>query len=404
MIKKFDQSLSQKEKSLKQLYASIKERGPISKSDLIEYTGFTLTTCTRLIEELIDHNLIIESGVGESSGGRKPYLYKINPSIHHILGVNISRTLTKVLLMDLNMTIKAEARLNMDLTSTPTRTIDFIVEKVHEMLHDHQLKTEDILGVGIGAVGPLNRKKGIILNPISFSSPGWVNVPIADILTEKLGMKVMIDYGVNTALLAEYQNDLFKIYDNVVYVLKGVGNRTGIIMDGRLAHGSDKLGMFGQGHMIVDIHGRKCICGGYGCVQAYSSMGAIKNDVINNLKRGKDSVLKERVDNFEDVQFEDICQAVNENDPLCCNVIKDAAYYTGIGLSNLINVLHPDLIILSGPLYTNMDLFYEAVTETAFNRSKVIYPDHNITFSRGTLGENAAAIGAGGMLLSYYLD
>ncbi len=162
--------------------------------------------------------------------------------------------------------------------------------------------------------------------------------------------------------------------------------------------------MYGQGHMVVDIQGRKCICGGYGCVHAYSSISVIKNDVIDSLKLGKNSILKDRVNNIEDIQFEDICQAVNENDPVCCQIIKDAGYYTGIGLSNLIHVLNPELIILSGPTYTKMDLFYDTVTETALNRSKVIYPDHDITFSRGNLGENATAIGAGGMVLSYYLD
>lgn len=404
MIKQFNQALSQKEKSLKLLYRLINERGPISKIDLIAETGLTQTTCSRLIEELIDHTLIIESGFGESSGGRKPHLYEIKSDIYHLIGIDISRTYTKILLLDLGFKVKDEARLKMNQTSTPDVTIDFIVEKINEMLNDHQLKKEDILGIGIGAVGPLDRKKGIILNPVDFPSPGWINTPINDMLSGRLGMKVVIDYGVNTALLAEYQNEFIKTHHNIVYVIKGVGSRTGIIMDGRLAHGSDKLGMYGQGHMVVDIHGRKCICGGYGCVHAYSSINVIKNDVISNLKLGKDSILRERVNNIEDIQFEDICQAVNENDPLCCQIIIDAGYYTGIGLSNLINVLHPDLIILSGPMYTNMDLFYEVVTETAYSRSRVIYPDHDINFSRGNLGENATAIGAGGMVLSSYLE
>jgi predicted NBD/HSP70 family sugar kinase len=404
MLKQFNQALSQKEKSLKQLYVLISELGPISKSDLIEHTGLTQTTCSRLIEELINLNLIIESGFGESSGGRKPHLYEIKPDVFHLIGIDISRTYTKILLMDLSLNVKAEARLKMDQTCTPDATIHFIEEKIKNMLREHQLETNEILGVGIGAIGPLDRQRGMILNPVDFPSPGWVNVPIKDILSERLGLNVVIDYGVNTALLAEYKNELFKSYKNVVYVIKGVGNRSSIILDGRLARGSDKLGMYGQGHMVVDIHGRKCICGGYGCVHAYSSISVIKKDVIDSLKLGKDSILKDWINNIEDIQFEDICQAVNENDPLCCQIIKDAGYYAGVGLSNLITVLQPDLVILSGPTYTHMDLFYDTVTELASKRSKVIYPDHELTFSKGNLGENATAIGAGGMVLSYFLE
>lgn len=134
-------------------------------------------------------------------------------------------------------------------------------------------------------------------------------------------------------------------------------------------------------------------------------MHAIRQDVINFLKRGHDPILKHKVSDFEKIEFDDICVAVNENDPLCTQVIKDATYYTGIGLLNLIHVLFPDLIILSGPTYTNMNLFYDVVTETVSNRYKILYPDRTSKcISSGNLGENAAAIGAGGMVFNYYLN
>lgn len=403
MIKKFKQPLSQKEKSLKLLYTLINDLGPISKSDLIAETGLTQTTCSRLIEDLSEQQLILESGVGESSGGRKPLLYKINPTLYYLIGIDISRTFTKVLLMDLHLTVITESRLKMDVTSTPDLTIDFITNEINQMLSKQNLKKEQLLGIGVGTIGPIYREEGLILNPINFPSPGWVDVPIKDLLRKKLALDVVVDYGVNTALLAEYKHEFFRKYKNIVYVLKGTGNRSSLIIDGRLTHGPEKLGIYGQGHMVVDINGRKCICGGYGCVHAYSSIQAIKTDVIHHLKLGKTSILTERVDNIENVQFEDICEAVNDHDPLCCEIIQNAAYYTGIGLSNLINVLQPELIILNGPTYSNMDLFYEVVSKTASERSRVIFPNHEIVFSRGNLGENASAIGAGQLLLDSFL-
>jgi len=404
MIKQFHQIKSLKDNRLKQLYSLINKDGPIPKSDLIAKTGLTTTTCSRLIEDLLDQKLIIENGLGESSGGRKPCLYEIEPEAFNLIGIDISRTYTKVLLMNLNYKIKEEARMKMDHTSTPEDTINFIVEKINNMLIDNRMEIKDLLGIGIGTIGPLDRKNGIILNPFNFPSDGWLDVPIKEILSERLKTKVIIDYGVNTALLAEYQNSYYRTYNNIVYIIKGVGSRTGIIMDGNLKHGTDKFGVHGQGHMIVDIHGRKCTCGEYGCVQAYSSINVMITDVIKSLKLGKKSILNDRVSDIENIQFEDICQAVNENDPLCCEIIENAAYYTGMGISNLINVLHPELIILSGPIYNNMNLFYEIVTKIALKRSKVIYPNHNLQFSRGELGENAIAIGAGGLVLNYFLE
>ncbi|WP_257347398.1 ROK family transcriptional regulator [Pseudalkalibacillus decolorationis] len=404
MIKQFIETLSQKNKSLKHLYSLIREHGPVSKSELIERTGLKQTTCTRLIDELIEKQLIVESGLGESSGGRKPLIYQINPDYYYLFGVDISRTHTKVLLMDLNLDIKEEALFSMNEESTPEVTINFIENEIINMLHTHQLNTSRILGIGIGAIGPLDRENGKILNPIDFPTKGWNNVPIGKILSEKFDTKVLLDSGVNTAVVAEYKKGLDKEVHNIIYCLSGIGIRVGILNDGHLVHGpADNLGLFGQGHMVVNIHGRKCVCGSYGCMHAYSTIPAIKEEVIHSLKRGHDSVLQEKLNDVGQVTFSDICWAVQENDALCSHIVKDAAYYTGVGLSNIINILQPQLVILNGPIHTQMDLFYEVTKDIALKRTTTIYPGYDVQFSRGELGENAAAIGAGSMVFDYYL-
>ena len=179
MIKQFIETTSQKEKSLKWLYSLIKEHGPVSKIDLIKYTGLKQSTCSRLIEELILNQLVIESGFGESNGGRKPLMYQIKPDVYYIIGVDISRTYTKVLLMDLRLTVLDQARLTMDSKTIPEVTIEFIEVQINNMLKKHHLSVSDILGIGIGTIGPLDREQGVILNPLNFPSPGWENVPIA---------------------------------------------------------------------------------------------------------------------------------------------------------------------------------------------------------------------------------
>src|SRR5689334_12602810 len=84
LLKLFTSALSQKEKSLKELYTLITEHGPISKSHLIKYTGMKQTTCTRLIDELLEAGLIVENGYGESSGGRKPVMYEIKEDAYYV--------------------------------------------------------------------------------------------------------------------------------------------------------------------------------------------------------------------------------------------------------------------------------------------------------------------------------
>lgn len=403
MIKQLTSSPSQKNKTLGNLYNLIYKLGPISKSELIVYAEITQTTCTRLIDELIDSNLIIDAGFGKSSGGRKPILYDVKSDSYYTFGIDISRTYTTLLLMDFKLNIIDKENLLLDATTTPETIISFLTININKMIENHDLPQSIILGIGIGSIGPLNREEGIILDPVQVPSPGWKEVQIKQELENKLKLDVLMDYGANTALLAEYQQPIFNKFDNVASVIKGVGSRTGLIIDRHLVRGSDKLGRYGQGHMIVDIHGKKCVCGSYGCVQAYSSILAIVEDVTNLLKEGKESMIRDWVEHIEDVTFNEICEAVNLKDPLCMQVIQNAAYYAGVGLSNLINVLHPDLILLGGPTYTGMDLFYQTVKETALSKSKVMYPEHETIITKGKLRENAIAIGAGSLIINHNL-
>ena len=405
MIKRFNQALSQKEKSIKELYQLIKEHGYLSKNELMTYTGMTSTTCSRLINEMIQSQLITKLGYGESSGGRKPILYKIKPAIYHLIGIDINRSETRILLLDLSLTIKSKASLPMNESTNPEITINFIETTVHKMLREKNIEKEDILGIGIGTIGPLDQKRGIIINPSDFPTNDWVNIPIVDILEGKLGIKMFIDYGVNTAILAEIENKEFKEFNNIVYIIKDEGTRVSLKMDRRQIQGSDNFGMFNHGHMIVDINGKKCnVCGNYGCVEAYSSMSSIKKEVVLQLQQGKESILQHQFKNNKDIRIEDIYHAVNQKDQLCSQIIKKAASITGVGISNISNLIHPELIILSGPTYTEMDLFYKTSIQAFYNCNKADASDHSITFSKGLLGDNAAAIGAANMVFNYYLS
>src|SRR5690625_1750195 len=175
LIKRFIQALSQKEKSIKELYQLIRAHGYLSKSDLMTYTGITPTTCSRLINEMIQSQLIAKSGYGESSGGRKPILYKIKPDIYHLIGIDINRSYTRILLLDLSLTIISKASIIMNESTNPETTIDFIESSIHKMLQSENLAKEDVLGIGIGTIGPLDQEKGIIIDPLDFPTRDWMN-------------------------------------------------------------------------------------------------------------------------------------------------------------------------------------------------------------------------------------
>jgi len=205
MLKQFVGLMSPKMKSLKRLYGLICNKGPIDKNSLMELTGYKSATCSRLIEELLHAELIYESGLGKSSGGRKPSMYTINPNISYLIGVDISRSYTRVLLLDLNLTIVDSAKLEMTWQCTADYTLQFVIEKIEQMLSKHDIQHEQLLGIGVGTVGPLDREKGIIIEPKLYISDGWKNVNIVEILSQRFNTLVLLDNGANLAALGEYQ-------------------------------------------------------------------------------------------------------------------------------------------------------------------------------------------------------
>lgn len=401
MLEQFAGSTSPKTKSLKLLYSLIRKLGPVRINTLTEITGYKHVTCTRLLDELVQEGLIYDSGIGESSGGRKPLMYVIKPDAYYVIGVEITNLYTTVLLLDLKLDIIDIEKLRMDSQCTGVYTLNFVSRCVDELLSKHNIQREKLLGIGIGVLDPIDKETGVIINPHLFPAGGWDNLNIVDYLQQNINTHVFIDNGTNLAALAEYRKNYWKETDNLVFVSSDMGIRCGTILQGRLVRTNMEMDDT-LGHMVVDIHGRRCSCGSYGCLQAYSSLPAIRDEVVRRLKRGHNSILQDIVKDVEDIDFHHILHALEQEDSLCLDVVKEAAYYFGVGLSNLILLLRPDIVVCGGTLVPK-PLFYDEVSETAQNRL-MHYPKSHFQIIKSTAAYNIVAQGAGCMVLDYFTE
>jgi len=399
MLKQLLDSTTQKGINLKKIYFAIANESGLTRADIVEKTNLKLSTCARLIEELIEDSLIEECGEAKSSGGRKAKKYAITPTENYIVGIDISRRHMKILLLQLDLKIIQEKRFEINASSTPDVVIQLIEQTINDMAENQGLHPSELLGIGVSTIGPLDLKNGVIINPRHFPAEGWQNVPLVRILENTFQVPVVIGYGQNTALYAEYRVGAVQESSNAVYINKGIGIRLGLMMNEEIIRAGDRAGKFGQGHMVVDVHGRECECGNFGCMNAYSTIPAIVEEVKRNLKVGKSSLLQEAND-IETVTFQHIVEAYNLGDELCKNVLEETAFYSAAGLANLISLFQPEHVILSGPVYEYFDSFYTKSIEQATLRCEKILPDLHVVFSKGKLGENAAAIGAGSLLFN----
>lgn len=402
LIKQFLEDESPKNRSLKQLYQLIHQKGPVSKADLAEVTKVKLTTLSRMIDELLQKKYIRECGYGESSGGRPPLLYHIEPAAGYIVGVDISRIATKVLLLNLTLQTIEMDSFAMTEEHTPTVTLEKIKTIIAGMLEKHQISPGKLLGIGIGTVGPLDPGKGLILEPESFLAKGWVQVEIVKMLGEAFPVEIRLQNGANTAVLGEYYHSPIR-FQNMLYCISGVGLRCGVISNGQLAAG--KIGdATTYGHMIVDIDGKPCTCGKKGCLLSYVSLPVLLNEVQARIRRGEQSILTQWTKgNADKATINQLIEALKQNDTLTQQVILQSAVYFGIGLANLVNILHPEQVVLSGPLFYESPLYYQKVVDTASEHVCRTERDH-VVFHQGRLQADAAAVGAAIMIFDAYLE
>lgn len=399
-MKSYYQLLEKLNPDEKRVFSLLQKKGSMSKNDISQATSIKLSRLNYIMEPLLKNKLVVKESIGQSSGGRKPVLYNVNLLDFYVIGIDISIMYTQILFTNLRMEVIHEELFYMNDTFTPEKTVNKIADTIYQCYIDLKLDRLKLLGVGVGSVGPLDVHAGIIKNPANFYAAGWLNVPVKEMLEKKLEAPVSVENGANAAVVAEELFGLGIGVLNVSYFNCGVGIRTGTVSSGNLIRAiTDEEEGFG--HMVIDINGKQCRCGNYGCVECYSSIRAILKSFSEEIKLGRTTILDKHL---ADITYIDICNAAEAGDELSKEILRDAAMIFGAGLANYIKLLTPDLLILSGPMMMHSRLFFEVSVQSTLMR---LHADKGkrVVFNRcGYFKDRTMAIGAATMVIEKYLQ
>jgi glucokinase len=201
------------------------------------------------------------------------------------------------------------------------------------------------LGVGVGAPGPLDTKSGVVLLTPNL---GWVNMPLRDRIASGLGLPTALDNDANCAVLGEWWRGAARGTRHAIGITIGTGIGGGLIVDGRLLHGaSDCAGEIG--HATIDTDGRRCKCGNYGCLEAYASGPAIARRAVEAIEAGYESRLAGYVGgDLAAITAQTVYDAAHDGDELALEVVGDTARFLGAGISNLLNIFNPEVVVVCG--------------------------------------------------------
>jgi glucokinase len=252
--------------------------------------------------------------------------------------------------------------------TTPTLAdggADSVVERIAAMIEEVIAQTiaetgaerTDFLGVGIGSPGPLDREKGIV---IVTPNLGWKNFPLRDEIAKRVNLEATLDNDANCATLGEFWCGAAVGGKNVIGMTLGTGIGGGLILDGKLYHGSsDAAGEIG--HTTIDSTGRRCKCGNYGCLEAYASGPAIAERAREALRGDEsESILLGLVDgDLKRLTAQTVYEASKRGDTLAREVVRETARFLGAGVSNLLNIFNPDVVVLAGGVTQAGDALFE---------------------------------------------
>jgi glucokinase len=224
----------------------------------------------------------------------------------------------------------------------------------------------EILGVGVGAPGPLDTKRGIVLLTPNL---GWVNMPLRQLIHDRLGLPAALDNDANCAVLGEWWVGAARGARHAIGITIGTGIGGGLIVDGRLYHGaSDVAGEIG--HTTIDTEGRRCKCGNYGCLEAYASGPNIALRAVEEMEAGAESRLRALVGgDLSKITAQTVYQAAADGDELALEVVNDTAKFLGVGIGNLLNVFNPEVVVVCGGVTLAGDHLFEPLRREVARRA-----------------------------------
>ncbi|MEW5956299.1 MAG: ROK family protein [Chloroflexota bacterium] len=228
----------------------------------------------------------------------------------------------------------------------------FVIEAIEQVyrviMAETQLEPAQIEAVGLGFPGNTNGPAGIVL--VCSNLPAWNHVPLRDIVSERIGVPVVLDNDTNMAAVGEHRYGAGRGTRNMVYLTFSTGYGFGMIIKNRLYVGH--TGTAGElGHVVIDIGGPPCTCGKNGCIMAYASGIGMSRMAYERLAAGAETLLRELAPaDGRRISGEQIAAAAGQGDEAAREIIRTAGYYAGVGLSMIVQILNPELIVVGGGL------------------------------------------------------
>ncbi len=338
----------------------IRESSPIARSQIALQLDMSLPTVMRIVDDLMDEDLVRPSdSQGQSTGGRPPSLVEFNGKAYAVVGVDLGGTKMFGTVADLSGTIQHELYIAHKKDDSPGDHLERLCEMIEALLDAPRPPGQQTRGIGIGAPGVTLTPEGVITWAPSL---GWRDLPLQGVLADRFDVPVFVENDVNLAALGELGFGAGRGVRNLVSIAVGTGIGAGIIIGGALYRGHNQAA--GEvGYMLPGIEPLG---------QRYDEFGALENlasapGVVN---RAHQLMMQEGVPIPEELSAEDVFAAARSGESLAQQVVSETVDYLSLAIANISATLDPEVIILGGGVAGSADLLIGSI----FQRLEGVVP------------------------------
>ena len=281
--------------------------------------------------------------------------------------------------------------------------IDRIEKTVRKACGKMDADPDDFEALCIGAPGAVDPSTGVVHDAPNL---GWSDVPLGEMLQDRLGLPVVVDNDVNIGVIGEYVYGAGQGALDMVGIWVGTGIGGGIIIDGKPHQGW--RGAAGEiGHTVVNPYGRMCGCGREGCVEAYSSKTAMYAMVKEQMERGRDSIVPQIMEDKGKRKMSSsvIEDALEAGDALMAEALETAQFHLGLLTANLVNILDPQVVVFGGGLVERLgQSFIDPIARTARTHFMQQEDAEKVRIVPSVLGDHAGPVGAAVVAYRHMLE
>ena len=362
--------------------------GSSTITDLAKELDLSVPTVTKFISEMCEEGYINDYGKLETSGGRYPSLYGLNPESGYFIGVDIKKFAINIGLINFKGDM-VELKMNIPFKSENTsEALEELCKLILQFIKKVDIDNDKILNININVSGRVNPESGY-----SFSQFNFEERPLAEVLTEKIGFRVTIDNDTRAMTYGEYMKGCVKGEKDIIFVNVSWGLGIGIIIDGKIYTG--KSGFSGEfGHTNVFDNEIICHCGKKGCLETEASGSALHRILIERIQNGESSILSNRILSKDNVlTLDEIIASVNKEDLLCIEIVEEIGQKLGKQIAGLINIFNPELVIIGGTLSLTGDYITQPI-KTAVRKYSLNLVNKDSAIMTSKLKDNAGIVGA----------